>query len=311
MKITAIICGRPNGETSQMARVALKAAKEAGADEVQLINLMQMNIKPCIDCKNCVKRLSDPNFSDPCPLKDDMDWLDQQYLDSDAVIYAAPVYENAVPGPFKTYCDRLGPSHDITFQKFSYDNQKARGLEPNTDPRFFIPRPAIFIGQGGSEWNYLSYPTLAIPCIPLGLQPVAFVSIPWNAGWQVDGRAEEIKKAAAHLVEMAKLPAEERYHIGDPGMCPVCHNRVMVLNDNADELTCALCGAIGTVEVKDGKVSAKFSPDAQALSHILEGGRMQHAKDLQQVAARFASLDMPAIMKAAKEMAEEIPYSRP
>ena len=121
---------------------------------------------------------------------------------------------------------------------------------------------------------------MAIPCIPLGLQPVAFVSIPWNAGWQVDGRAEEIKKAAAHLVEMAKLPAEERYHIGDPGMCPVCHNRVMVLNDNA-------------------------------LSHILEGGRMQHAKDLQQVAARFASLDMPAIMKAAKEMAEEIPYSRP
>ena len=63
-----------------MARVALKGAKEAGADEVQLINLNALTIKPCIDCKACVRRLNDPDFDGGCPLNDDMDWLDEQYL---------------------------------------------------------------------------------------------------------------------------------------------------------------------------------------------------------------------------------------
>ena len=40
MKITAIVCGRKNQNTERLARVALKAAEDMGAD-VSLVNLME------------------------------------------------------------------------------------------------------------------------------------------------------------------------------------------------------------------------------------------------------------------------------
>lgn len=310
MKVTAIFCGRRNGQSIRMARVALKAAKEAGA-EVQLINLNDLTIKPCIDCKACVRRLTDVTFDGKCPLKDDMDWLDEQYLSSDAVIYVAPMYENSVPGPYKNMCDRLGPSHDITFQKFAYDKQTAAGLTPNVDPRFFKIRPVVYIGHGGTEWNFISYPTLAIPSIPLGLQVVDYVSIEWSNGWLQDGRADRIRQAGRHLVEMAALPPEERRFVGDPGHCPVCHNRVMRLGDNANETVCALCGAVGTLSVEEGKVKVSYTPEALALSHVLEGGRIQHMKDLQENGRKYATVDYTVSDTIAKELAAEIPTVKP
>ena len=310
MKVTAIVCGRRNGVSVRMARVALKAAKEAGADQVSIINLMDLNIKPCIDCKACVRRLNDPDFDGACPLKDDMDWLDEQYLSSDAVIYAAPMYENSVPGPYKTMCDRLGPSHDITFQHLAYDNQAARGITPRIDPRFFTARPVVCITHGGSEWNYSAYPTVAIPSIPLGLQVVDYVSVPWSNGWLQDGRADRLRTAGRRLVEQAALPAAERRFLGDPGHCPVCHNRVMHLGDD-DTATCTLCGTIGTLTVEDGKIKISYTPEALALSHVLEGGRMQHMKDLQENGRKYATVDYSRSDAIARELAEEIPFTKP
>ena len=311
MKVVCIFAGRKNGKGISYARLALKAAKEAGADETVLINLDELNIKPCINCMACVRRLSDPDFTGSCPLKDDMDWLDEQYLSSDAMIYLAPMYENSAPGPYKNMCDRLGPSHDINFQKEAYDNQLARGKKPVVDERFFIQRPVVYIGHGGSEWNYLSYPTLAIPSIPLGLQIVDYVSIPWNNGALMDERADQIRQAGRHLVEMARLAPEERTYIGDPGICPVCHSRVMHIGDNANELTCALCGAIGTLIVEDGHVKAEFTREAMALSHVLDGGRAQHMKDLKEIGGKYRMVDPSAEKALAKKLAEEFPCSNP
>ena len=311
MKVVCIFSGRRNGKGISFARLALRACKEAGADETVLINLNDLNIKPCIDCKACVRRLSDPTFDGTCPLKDDMDWLDEQYLESDAMIYLSPMYENSAPGPYKIMCDRLGPSHDVTFQKEAYDTQLARGMKPKVDERFFRTRPVLYIGHGGSEWNYLSYPTIAIPSIPLGLQVVDYISIPWSNGALQDERADEIRKAGKHLVEMAKLPPEERSYIGDPGICPVCHSRVMYLSDQADGLTCALCGAIGTLVVEDGKVRASFTPEAMALSHVLEGGREQHMKDLKEIGRKNATVDYSREKELARELAEEFPCTKP
>lgn len=311
MKILAIFAGRKNKESALAARVALNAAKEAGADEIQLISLADLNIKPCIDCKVCVRRLTDTEFMGTCPLKDDMAWLDEQYLSCDGVIYVAPMYENSAPAPYKMMCDRLGPSHDVTFQKFAYDNQVRAGLEPNVDTRFFKKRPVVYIGHGGSEWNYLSYPTLAIPSISLGVVPVDYVSIPWSIGWAQDGRADRVAEAGRHLAKMAALPAEEWTFNGDPGICPVCHNRVMYLNDDASQTTCSLCGTIGTLTVEDGKVKVSFTPEALNLSHITDGGRTQHLADLQNNGKKHATVDFTPSQKLAKELEEKIPLSKP
>ena len=111
MKVTAIVCGRKNQQTERLARIALKSAREAGA-EIELINLMDLDIRPCINCQACVRAMREANFKGKCPLMgDDMAWLDEQVLSSDGLIYVAPMFENAVPGTYKIMCDRmLSPS---------------------------------------------------------------------------------------------------------------------------------------------------------------------------------------------------------
>lgn len=311
MKVVCVYTGRKNGKGVNYARLALRAAREAGADETVLINLNELNIQPCIDCKACVRRLSEPGFTGTCPLKDDMDWLDEQFLSSDAMIYLAPMYENSAPGPYKIMCDRLGPSHDVTILKMIYNKQIENGITPTIDERFFRLRPVLYIGHGGSEWNYLSYPTIAIPSISLGLQVVDYVSIEWSNGALQDERADRIYQAGKHLVEMAALPPEKRSYAGDPGICPVCHSRVMRISDRADELTCALCGIIGTLVVENGRVRAEFTPEAMSVSHVLEKGRLQHMKDLREIGIKNATVDYSREKALAKELAEEFPLTRP
>ena len=231
MKILAIYCGRNNGFSEALAKTALVGAAEQGA-KVEAVNLMDLNIKPCINCGTCMRILSDDTFYGKCPFDDDdVKWLDEQILSSDGLIFVAPMFEKAVPANYKLMCDRMGPSHDVTFQKFAYDRRMARGEDPRIDSRWFISRPASFIGHGGSEWSQLSYPSMASPAISCVLTIVDRLQFDWNSDLLF--REEDIirvRKSGGHVAKMVAVKnTEERQYIGPKGHCPVCHNDVMVL----------------------------------------------------------------------------------
>lgn len=279
-KVLAIVCGRSNGQTEQAARVALKAAQEKGC-EVELVNIMDLEIKPCIGCGVCSRALREPETIKPCPLhKDDMKWLDDKILSSDALLFGAPMFEQSVPGPYKTLCDRFGPSHDVTFVKKIYEARVALGIEPQIDTRWFRERPVAFFGLGGSEWSYLSYPTLAIPAIPLGLKIVDREQFDWNRGILAnEDRVARMKRMGEHLADMAdKEPAEMTY-IGREGYCPQCHNDVMRLGPKG-ECTCSVCGVIGKLTVEDGEIKVSYTDEMLATSHVTDSGRAIHFLDL-------------------------------
>ncbi len=93
---------RKYGETFKLLMLALEAAREEGA-ETELINLYDMDIKPCIGC------LSDNQLACryPCIYEDDMKKLYDKILKANALIIATPIYWFSVSGVLKNFIDRL------------------------------------------------------------------------------------------------------------------------------------------------------------------------------------------------------------
>lgn len=91
---------RKSRNTEALLRHALAAAEEAGA-ETGLVNLAELDIKPCVGCNTCVREKW-------CPLddEDDMGAVKEALLRADGVVFASPSYFGAVPGLLKNVMDR-------------------------------------------------------------------------------------------------------------------------------------------------------------------------------------------------------------
>jgi len=91
---------RKSRNTEALLRHALAAAEEAGA-ETELVNLAELNVKPCIGCNTCVREKR-------CPLddEDDMGAVKEALLSADGVVFASPSYFGGVPGLLKNVMDR-------------------------------------------------------------------------------------------------------------------------------------------------------------------------------------------------------------
>jgi len=93
---------RKYGETFKLLLLALKAAEDEGA-KTELVNLYDLDIKPCIGC------LSDEQLACryPCIYEDDMRKLYDKILEADALIIATPIYWFSPSGVVKNFIDRL------------------------------------------------------------------------------------------------------------------------------------------------------------------------------------------------------------
>jgi len=312
MKITAIMCGRPGQIGEKITRIALKAAKDEGA-QVEMINLMKLDIKACVNCGSCVRKMRDPDFKGHCPLEnDDMAWLDEKMLESDAILFVAPMYEAQAAGSYRIMCDRIGPSHDVTFLKQVYNERLVKGIDPEIDERWFKERPAALIAHGGSEWSYLGFPSTGSPAVSMGMPIVDFLQLEWNQGIAADEeRLERVALLGKNLVLEAKKPEGHKTYHGKEGACPVCHCGVVRIEDNGKG-ACALCGAVGRLELsKDGRYILLMSEEEKKVSHMLESGRAQHMEDLKNNAKVRAGLDREAIAKRFDPLNKEIPVSVP
>lgn len=279
MKILAVYAGRTGKVGEYMAKLALHGALEAGADEVQLINLRDLDIKPCTGCSVChIERFKGKRGG--CFYKDDMQWLDEQYLSCDGLIVVSCNYENTPPSELKLWMDRLGPSHDVVMVKQASDMFIARG-EEGFDERWFKNRPVAFISQGGSEWTTLGMPTMQIIAVPLDLEIVDKLTYSFAQYHMLqEGTAERIKALGKHVAENCYIPREEMKYYGDPGHCPVCHNNVMVLGENANEVICSVCGVEGTIRVENGKIQVTYEPEELKRSHVTWYGKELHVADM-------------------------------
>ncbi len=309
MRVLGISCGRRMSNTEIMVKEALMGAQEAGA-EVQFLRLQDYYIKPCTGCNSCVIDLMERGGGGACVLKnDDFPFIDDLIMDCDGLILGSPIYEKSPTGQLKTLEDRMGPSHDQGFRIIAQKIREEKGITTGTgpDPRAFKRRTASLIAVGGSEWDTLALPIMSMFALTLQIEVVDRILINWIGLPKVVTFHEDMlaraHRSGRQVVEQHGTPDGEAEYIGEPGMCPLCHCKLIeVRNDNDPyPCICGVCGVRGTLTTDaEGKVHFTVSDEDRPHSHLFLSGKFEHLQELADV-----SLKPPANYHEANDRAKK------
>jgi multimeric flavodoxin WrbA len=294
VKILGISVGRKMSNTEILIKEALMGAEEIGA-EVELIRLHDLTIKPCTGCNACVVNLFEKCGPGECVIKDDdFQFIDEKIMECDGLILGSPIYEKSPSGLLKVLNDRMGPSHDIAFRLIAKKIREEKGITTGKGPdeRAFKPRAASLIAVGGSEWDNLALPLMHLFALPWHMEVVDKMLVNWvglpGAVVFKEDALQRARKSGRHVAETLQRPLAEAKYIGEPGICPLCHSKLIeIREDNNDfPVICGICGVRGTLNVVNNKVKFEISEGDKVHSHVLLSGKFDHADELKKVSLK-------------------------
>lgn len=102
MKIL-VVNGSPKGERSDTLKIT-NAFLEGMGEPAEYVDTMKVDVKPCLGCYSCWRETPGK-----CVRQDDMAGILERVLESDLVIWSAPLYCYSVPSNCKALFDRLLP----------------------------------------------------------------------------------------------------------------------------------------------------------------------------------------------------------
>lgn len=290
-KVLGISFGRKMSNCDIMVKQALMECEKEGC-EVAFIRADDLNVSNCNGCIACTIQIMMGKGRGYCVRHDDFDILDECIMQSDAVILACPTYETSVTGRFKTICDRIGPSHDITFRKAAYDEGKAAGkIESELpDARSFKKRTAALISVGGAmteNWIALTMPMMYEFTFPLGIDVIDTVeyygAMAHESVLGYPEMMDRMTKVGANIIDSLKAGSEEeriRWRGEEEGVCPVCHTRLLQVSHDALSVDCVVCGSHGTPKIADGKITVEFTEEEMKRSRLKWGGKLEHSIEI-------------------------------
>jgi multimeric flavodoxin WrbA len=274
-----------------MLKEVLKKCQEAG-HEIQFIRPDDLDIKPCTGCCGCVVGILTGRTNGTCIHKDDFHIVEEAYYSADAIIVGSPVYETSPSGTFKTFCDRLGPSHDIAFLTEAKKDRLASG-DPNVllpDEIVFKPRVGALVGVGGARtenWTIFTVPIMYESMMSAGVDVIDthtyFGAMNVQHVLGVPEQMERMDKMAQNIIDALAAETEEertKWRGETDGACPVCHQSMFRVHEGSDLVECAICGINGTVGLVDGKITYKFSKEEQMRSRLKYAGKLEHRNEI-------------------------------
>lgn len=291
MKILGISCGRRMSNSEILVKEALMGAQAEGA-EIEFIRLQDLKLKPCTGCNACVIDLFQNAGSGACVIKDDdFAFIDEKMQACDGLVLAAPIYEKTPPGQLKILNDRMGPSHDLAFRMIAQKNREERNITTGKgpDPRSFKPKAASLIAVGGSEWDSMALPMMHMSVLSMQYEVVDKMLVNWVALPSMvalhDKWVERANRSGAHLVKTLQKPLQDAEYIGDQGLCPMCHSKLIEVRsmEAGNPVVCATCGVRGVLGVEGGKVTFTVPEEEKPLSHVTISGKFNHARELKEV----------------------------
>lgn len=290
-KVLGLSFGRKMSNCDVMVKSALMACEEAGCD-VRFIRVDELDIKPCTGCIACVVGMVAGFGKGDCVLKDEFHILDEAIMECDAMIVASPTYVLSPTGRFKTVCDRIGPSHDITFRQAAYDSYVAAGkpAEKLPDVRSFKPRVGALISVGGAMTkNWLSFmlPTMYELTFPMGVDVIDIHEYHGAMAYEhVVGNPEQMERMAelgrniAAAVQAEDEAERTRWRGCQEGVCPVCHCDLLTVLHRGRAVECPVCGIEGTLIDDGGELKAVFSEAEIKRSRLYNDGKVEHSTEI-------------------------------
>ncbi len=293
MRVLGLSAGNPDGSAEILLKLALQAAETEGA-EAALVRLHDLSLP------------TRPVGPGEASAGDDGPWLWDQLMESDGLIVSTPIYSRTIAGTLKLVADRLaGPAADVAFAE-SYRRMLEAGETPPVafpyDERVFRPRVAGFIAVGGaltSQWKSLALPLMHQMTFSAHMA-VADQLLVGGAGMPravvLDARALVAAARVGRSVgsQLGRAFDEVEYR-GEPGLCPLCHLSVVVVNDEAVE--CATCGAGGRLVVSSGGAMIDFEHPERSVATMNE--KRAHFVEVQETAAAQGHLAEEIARRAA------------
>ncbi|MBR3105662.1 MAG: flavodoxin family protein [Clostridia bacterium] len=102
---------RENSDTLRITRAFLDGMKEAAAQEIQIIHVIDRHIEYCSGCFVCKRN------GGVCVHDDDMREILSKILASDLLLFSFPLYCYGMPAPLKALLDRTMPLSSMAMRK--------------------------------------------------------------------------------------------------------------------------------------------------------------------------------------------------
>jgi multimeric flavodoxin WrbA len=290
MKVLGLSFGRKGGNCDIVVKEALMGAKAAGA-EIRFVNTVRLNIDRCTGCGACDKRREKGGPS-RCIIKDDFPFVENEILDADAMIVAAPVYVLGPVGQYKNLCDRMGPSHDRAFMDKENARRAPLGIAP-LDERIFKDHYVGLISVGGARTeNWTSFGMSGMHLLTMSMQMTVVDQMNlYGMGDRVNpafdpALMERLRKMGANVSSVVGTPRLEAPYFGDDeGICPLCHCDLLTVKGTTD-VQCPVCGIHGLLKVDGDKVSVSYSAEQIERARLRIGGLQDHCAEINDMGAK-------------------------
>ncbi len=150
-----VLNGSPKvkSDTMRLTNAFLKGMQMAGEHEIEIIDLIKHDIKPCIGCFECWKTLDGR-----CAIKDFQNEILAKMQAADCVIWSFPLYCCGMPSHVKAVLDRTLP-----FSKIRFGGKPG---EPKYGENIFSSKKrCIVICGSGFPVGVVNFEALRIQCI--------------------------------------------------------------------------------------------------------------------------------------------------
>jgi len=227
---------RQLGNTEILIKEALMGAEEEGA-QVEMMRLTDYKILPCDGLAPCV-------FGNTgCNLKDDFNIIVDKIFENDGLVLGTPCYILEGTAIIKQFIDR---AFSVNFRS------KAKGKPA-----------AVIVPYATRGWTPYAFLQPNILLLFLGMEVIDRTLIHTQAINEVVLYDKALAKAREMGREVARaVKTGDTSYRGEPGICPICQDRVLRVLRDDETVECGLCGIRGKVAVEAGKIKVRFDEDA-------------------------------------------------
>ena len=143
---------KPVSDTMHMTRAFLEGLKQQDEQEIDMIDVISKNIRPCRGCFLCWRY-----GNGKCIQNDDQNMILEKYAAADLVIWSFPLYCYGMPSHLKAVLDRIIP---LVSMKMTEENGIVRHV-PIAD--FSRIRHMVISGCGFPQWEH-NFDGLKLQC---------------------------------------------------------------------------------------------------------------------------------------------------
>ncbi|MBM3118947.1 MAG: flavodoxin family protein [Chloroflexi bacterium] len=246
MKVLGIVAShRRLGNTEILVKEALMGAEEQGA-KADILRWTDYHILPCDGLATCLFGGTGCALKD----KDDHNYLLEKIYECDGLIFGAPCYLLEVPAIVRRFIDRLFV------------------LMSSPPPTTMRQKPAaIIIPYATRGWTSYAFLQPNLMMLELGMAVIDRALIHIQGMSEATDNQRALDRAHKIGITLAQaIKTGDVTYRGEPGICPICHDRnIHILKDN-QTVECGLCGIRGKLSIESGKIKVHF-PEEQVKWH--------------------------------------------